>query len=109
MENTNDAAEHSAATDCYVASGWVVETTEFHPSGPGLFWRPGHSGNQFYNAVCGMWNLNRAKIFRWKKDAINACVQLKSKEGGRYNQAMFRVREITLQVGRCVYPPSQST
>jgi hypothetical protein len=108
MNTENAPAECSGATDCYAAKGWVVETTERHALGCGFFWRPGHSGNRFYGAVCGMWPLAKAKIFHKKNAAFAACVELKRTEGGGYGCAMFRVREVTLNVGTCVYPPSES-
>ena len=112
MPTENAPAECSGATDCYAAQGWVVETTERHALGCGFFWRPGHSGNRFYGAVCGMWPLAKAKIFFHKRAAIDACVELKRegglKHGGRPGRAMFRVMEVKLNVGTCVYPPSES-
>ena len=93
--------------DHYLVSGFVVETTETHAEGSGKFWRNGHKGNEFYNAVRGLWGLAKAKIFFKKNDAISMCVQLGHEYDAKWGKPEFRVRKVTIKVGGCVYPPSQ--
>ena len=99
--------DESGEIDQYLVSGFVVETTEIHAEGPGKFWRDGHKGNEFYNAVRGLWRLSKAKIFFKKNEAIRKCVELGHEYDAKWGKPEFRVREVIIKVGECVYPPSQ--